>query len=225
MPFVHHTHSVFRLMSNTNTSNKKKRVSSRTEKRGGNVSLVEKTDTDIELTDDEPVLFDIYNYSGELVKSIRGTTNENIEKSKVVNTNVKYGFYILCEERNKINKIEKKYRKIWEKGIKELREKKISEVRKETNWKLRVLNEREKEHEKMLKDAELLLEFSKKALKEAKKEEKKEEKKNKNISNKEPTRRSSRIAEKRISKCMGCIENQPNQMAHMGLNGCLGEEI
>ena len=55
MPFVHHPHSVFRLMSNTNTTNKKKRVSSRTDKRkkGGNVSLVEKTDIDIELTDDD----------------------------------------------------------------------------------------------------------------------------------------------------------------------------
>jgi hypothetical protein len=158
MPFVHHPHSVFRLMSNTNTRNKKRRVSSRTDKRGGNVSLVEKTDIDIELTDDDkPVLFDITNYSGELVKSIRGTTNETIEKSKVVNTNVKYGFYILCEERKKINKIENKYLNIWEKGTKELREKKISEVRKETNWKLRVLNERAKEHEKRAKENEKML--------------------------------------------------------------------
>ena len=196
MPFVHHINSPFRVMP--------------------------KTSSQIELTnDDEPVLFDIYNYSGTLVKSITGSTNERISKSKVVNTNVKYGFYILCEERNKIKKIENKYERIWKKDIKEKRDKRIEEVRKETNWKLRVLNERAKEREQMLKDAELLLEFTKKAIREG-------EKKNKKIENKEPTRRSSRLAEKyfenKISKCMGCKENQPNQMGHMGPNGCLGEE-
>lgn len=201
MPFVHHINSAFMRVIPKN----------------------DRARSPIDLTnDDEPVLFDIYNYSGTLVKSIRGTTNERKSKSKVVNTNVKYGFYILCEERTKINKIENKYDKIWKKDIKEKRDKMIEAVRKETNWKLRVLNERAKEREQMLKDAELLLEFSNKAKKEG-------EKKNKKIENKEPTRRSSRLAkkyfEKKMSNCMGCVENQPNQMAHMGPNGCLGEEF
>jgi hypothetical protein len=204
MPFVHHINSPFIRVMPKN----------------------DRAKSPIDLTnDDEPVLFDIYNYSGTLVKSIRGTTNERIAKSKVVNTNVKYGFYILCEERTKINKIENKYDKIWKKDIKEKRDKMIEAVRKETNWKLRVLNERAKEREQMLKDAELLLEFSNKA----KKEGEKNNKKNKKIENKEPTRRSSRLAkkyfEKKMSNCMGCVENQPNQMAHMGPNGCLGEEF
>ena len=28
-----------------------------------------------------------------------------------------------------------------------------------------------------------------------------------------------------LSKCQGCLEDQPNQMAHIGPNGCLGEEL
>jgi len=28
-----------------------------------------------------------------------------------------------------------------------------------------------------------------------------------------------------LPKCQGCLEDQPNQMAHIGPNGCLGEEL
>ena len=45
----------------------------------------------------------------------------------------------------------------------------------------------------------------------------------------EPPRRSERISEKEINKifsnCPGCKDNQPNQMAHMGTNGCLGDDL
>ena len=42
----------------------------------------------------------------------------------------------------------------------------------------------------------------------------------------EPTRRSSRIEDKNKSKCPGCEPYfQPNQMAHVGPNGCLGDDI
>ena len=41
-------------------------------------------------------------------------------------------------------------------------------------------------------------------------------------------RRSSRIAsiemEKIREKCWGCREDQPNQMAHVGPGGCIGED-
>lgn len=42
----------------------------------------------------------------------------------------------------------------------------------------------------------------------------------------EPTRRSSRIEDRNKSKCPGCEPYfQPNQMAHVGPNGCLGDDI
>jgi hypothetical protein len=28
-----------------------------------------------------------------------------------------------------------------------------------------------------------------------------------------------------LPKCQGCLEDQPNQMTHIGPNGCLGEEL
>ena len=41
-------------------------------------------------------------------------------------------------------------------------------------------------------------------------------------------RRSKRIAgireQANREKCWGCIENQPNQLAHVGPNGCLGDD-
>ena len=41
----------------------------------------------------------------------------------------------------------------------------------------------------------------------------------------EPIRKSSRIAEKNKGNCPGCYPDfQPNQLAHVGPNGCLGEE-
>lgn len=41
----------------------------------------------------------------------------------------------------------------------------------------------------------------------------------------EPIRKSSRIAEKNKGDCTGCYPYfQPNQLAHVGPNGCLGEE-
>ena len=51
----------------------------------------------------------------------------------------------------------------------------------------------------------------------------------KNVLNGEPPRRSKRIAEKEIDNivlmCPGCKDNQPNQMAHIGPNGCLGDDL
>lgn len=44
----------------------------------------------------------------------------------------------------------------------------------------------------------------------------------------EPLRRSQRIIEKEIDEisrnCPGCKDKQPNQLAHMGPNGCLGDD-
>lgn len=181
------------------------------------------------LDEEELKLFDIYNYRKELVKTVVGPTKEKFEKTKVVNTNVKYAFYVLMEEREIIRKIENKYRNIWKKDVKENRDKEIGKIKKMTNWKLRVLNEQEKIEKDMLEAAETLVEFSKEAKKKAKK--KKIVKKGETIEIKGPVRRSNRIAQKELEKrvllqkkCWGCVENQPNQMAHIGLGGCLGEE-
>lgn len=199
-----------------------------------NDSVSSKENKEIDLTDEESELklFDIYNYKRgikRIVKTVLGPTKEKFEKTKVVNTNVKYAFYVLLEERELIKKIEKKYYNIWGKGMKENRDKEIGKIKKMTNWKLRVLNEQEKIEKDMLEAAETLVEFSKEAKKEAKK--KKIVKKGETIEIKGPVRRSNRIAQKELEKrvllqkkCWGCVENQPNQMAHIGLGGCLGEE-
>jgi len=62
------------------------------------------------------------------------------------------------------------------------------------------------------------------------KEEKKKakEEKKRNPPPPPPRRSSARIADKNMENikknCRGCIEDQPNQMAHMGPHGCLGDE-
>lgn len=180
---------------------------------------------------DEPVLFELKGYNGHVKDVIRGTTKQDINKPKAVNTSVKGGFYVLIEERDRINEIESKYKEVWKKHIKEKREKEIAEIKKLSNWKLRVLNEQEKKEEKRIKEKEEMMEAAKTLVsfsKKAHKEYNKTVKKGRTLEIKGPIRRSSRIAQKEFEKlqptCWGCIENQPNQLAHIGIGGCLGEE-
>lgn len=181
---------------------------------------------------DEPVLFELKGYNGHVKDVIRGTTKQDINKPKAVNTSVKGGFYVLIEERDRINEIESKYREVWKKHIKEKREKEIAEIKKLSNWKLRVLNEQVKEEEKRIKEKEEMMEAAKTLVsfsKKAHKEEYKRVKKGRPLEIKGPIRRSSRIAQKELEKleetsCWGCKEKQPNQLAHIGIGGCLGEE-
>jgi len=177
---------------------------------------------------EEPVLFELKGYNGHVKDVIRGTTKQDINKPKAVDSSVKGGFYVIMEERDRINEIESKYMQVWKKDIKGKREKEIAEIRKLSNWKLRVLNEKAKEEEKRIKEkeemmeaAETLVSFSNKAHKEYKRV-----KKGRTKGEPVPVRRSSRIAEKELEKyeCRGCKENQPNQLAHIGAGGCLGEE-
>ena len=80
------------------------------------------------------ILFTVKTYSGEEIP-IYGPTNERLLSTKPVNSNVKYGRYIMreCDEKLKHqdtynicnDNLEKEKKKIFI----------------ETNWKLRVLNE------------------------------------------------------------------------------------
>lgn len=144
-----------------------------------------------------PLLFNLYNDRGDVVNNIYGPTKQDIEKPKVVDVNIPGGALVLNEERNKIREIEDKYSYVWKVDVKEKRINAISKVKKETNWKLRVLNEQyylkteERENlEKDMRAASDLLFFSKSVHKEA-------AKKNKQVNIKESnSRRSARIAEK-----------------------------
>ena len=69
-----------------------------------------------------------------------------------------------------------------------------------------------------LKAAETLIELSNSEIK------KKRRNYRKMILELKSIRRSERLSKKKI-KCKGCMEDQPNQMAHMGSNGCLDEDL
>lgn len=175
-------------------------------------------------TPERSVLFSIYDYKGTVVRDVYGPTKEQLNKPKPVNCCITGAFYILQEERSKLKDIEKKYREVWKKDIKEIREKIIKRIKSETNWKLRVLNEQLREkikQEEIMEAAEALIKLSKSA------ERSTTRKANKKIEE-QPLRRSSRIAkiemEKMRNSCRGCREDQPNQLAHVGPGGCLGEE-
>jgi len=95
----------------------------------------------------KPILFTIYDYDIDhsIIKHIRGYTNQQIDKPTVVNENVIYGRFVLEEEKQKIHKIIKKYHYIYDIGTNEKRMAEIDAIKKETNWKLRILNDLEKE--------------------------------------------------------------------------------
>ena len=84
--------------------------------------------------------------------------------------------------------------------------------------------EKEKQKAEEEEAVEGLMLLRKRELQAKARQEKKEEKKK----NPPPIRRSVRIAHnimENIQKnCRGCIEGQPNQMAHIGPQGCLGAE-
>ena len=137
----------------------------------------------------EPILFEIKNYQGKVLKVVKGTTKQDINKPKVVDVNIEGGNYIVSEERDRIQEVKNNYRQVWKKDVKQQREQLIETIKKETNWKLRVLNEQAKEAKKrqdIMEAAEALIMLSKQ---EAKKKSKKV------VTNESlKPRRSSRIA-------------------------------
>jgi len=92
---------------------------------------------------EDDVLFTVYDENGDYYDDIIGETTEDVNKPRPVNENVLYGDLIIAEEERKINKIYKKYEKNFEIGTKEKIQKDIDTIKKDTNWKLRILNELE----------------------------------------------------------------------------------
>ncbi len=171
-----------------------------------------------ELNNEEPILFNIYDYGGNIIDSIRGTTNQDINSPKMINYWVNKHCIILESERYEIGELSTP------KFLKD----DIIKIRKETNWKLRVLHERdiiankkERMEEEELEAAEALLKLSRNKEMATKRKANKKERETL-----QPIRRSIRLANKEqqeiYNACPGCQEDQPNQMAHMGSNGCLG---
>ena len=113
---------------------------------------------------EKQVLFTITTTSGNKVVDIYGPTNQLLESSKPVSSISKYAGYVLSERRQQIKKLDSyemrnKYFK--ENNLDELEDMK-SEVMKETNWKLRVLDEQSQERVAKQEAAETLLMFAKK---------------------------------------------------------------
>ena len=113
---------------------------------------------------EKQVLFTITTTSGNKVVDIYGPTNQLLESSKPVSSISKYAGYVLSERRQQIKKLDSyemrnKYFK--ENNLDELEDMK-SEIMKETNWKLRVLDEQSQERVAKQEAAETLLMFAKK---------------------------------------------------------------
>lgn len=114
---------------------------------------------------EKQVLFTITTTSGNKVTDIYGPTNQLLETSKPVSSMSKYAGYVLSERRAQIKKLDS-----YEMRNKYFKENKMdklehmkSEVMKETNWKLRVLDEQSKQRIAMKEAAETLLMFAKTA--------------------------------------------------------------
>jgi hypothetical protein len=82
------------------------------------------------------ILFTVKTYSGEEIP-IYGPTSERLLSPKPVNSNVKYGRYIMRERDEKLKHLDTCTWNIWNDKL----EKEKRKIYIETNWKLRVLNE------------------------------------------------------------------------------------
>mgnify|MGYP001332797536 FL=1 len=159
---------------------------------------------------EKQVLFTITQTLGRTVTKvvdIYGPTNELLEKTKPVSSVSKYAGYVLVERRDRLKKLDSyemrnKYHR--ENKMDELEQMK-NDVMKETNWKLRVLDEQSKQRIAMKEAAETLLMFAKTASRDSMRElrRQKRELRKQNIGLHEPvtrpTRRSQRLLEKQHS--------------------------
>ena len=139
--------------------------------------------------------------SATKVVDIYGPTNELLEKTKPVSSVSKYAGLVLAERRERLRnldsyKMRNKYHR--ENKMDELEQMK-NDVMKETNWKLRVLDEQSKQRIAMKEAAETLLMFAKTASYDSMRELRRQTKelRKQNIGLHEPvTRRSQRLLEK-----------------------------
>ncbi len=133
--------------------------------------------------------------------SIYGPTREKLLSSRPVNSNVRYGRAVIDEERKKLRNLNswKTRNKYFQSGRMQEFEEEKKKINMETNWKLRVLNEQEREEKKKIEAANTLLEFAEQARKEVAQNERahkrsktREDKKAQDL----PLRRSRRLKAK-----------------------------
>ena len=132
--------------------------------------------------------------------SIYGPTREKLQSSRPVNSNVRYGRAVIDEERKKLKTLNawKTRNKYFQSGHMQEFEEEKKKINMETNWKLRVLNEQEREEKKKIEAANTLLEFAEQARKEVA-QKKRQSKAKKTIQDKKtemPIRRSNRLKAK-----------------------------
>jgi hypothetical protein len=132
------------------------------------------------------------------IVEIYGPTKEKLETSRPVNSTLsgRLGYHVMEERRERIKHLDsyKVKNKYYQSGRMEEWEQEKKKVIMETNWKLRVLNEQEREKKKIQEAAEALLELSKAALKKERSEKaKRTREQNKAKQNNQPPRRSVRI--------------------------------
>ena len=132
---------------------------------------------------------------------IYGPTNEKFESMRPVNSNVRLGSYVWRERNEKLKNLEnhKVKNKYFQSGRMEEWENEKKNIILEANWKLRVLNEQERNEKKKIEEeknrmeaAEALIKFADETRKEAKRNERRNKKVNK-VKEPQVLRRSLRL--------------------------------
>ena len=121
---------------------------------------------------------------------IYGPTKQKLESGKPIMHVTTLGNHVLKERDQQLKNLDKNKKKYEDSNRMEEWAAEYKRIVQESNWKIRVLNEQEKQREKDLEDAELLLNFAKKAKQEEVRNIRKEKRANKQ---EEPLRRSKRI--------------------------------
>jgi hypothetical protein len=150
------------------------------------------------------VLFTIITTYGNKVVDIYGPTNQLLESSKPVSSVSKYAMYVLDERRDRLKKLDSyemrnKYHR--ENKMDELEQMK-NDVMKETNWKLRVLEEQSKQRIAMKEAAETLIMFAKTASRDSMRELRRQKRdlRKQNIGLHEPVTRPTRCSQRLLEK-------------------------
>ena len=135
--------------------------------------------------------------------SIYGPTREKLQSSRPVNSNVRYGYAVIDEEKKKLKTLNalKTRNKYFQSGRMEEWEQEKKQITMETNGKLRVINEKERRKRKKMEAANTLVEFAEQARKEVAQKERARKAKmmreDKTIQDQDvPIRRSKRLKAK-----------------------------
>lgn len=72
---------------------------------------------------------------------IKGNTVQDYDKQRPVNENVMYGKFLIKEEKERLTEINNRYKGIYKIGTTEKKIQEITVLKKDINWKFRVLND------------------------------------------------------------------------------------